>query len=174
VFPYIYLSNKLTVVKLLVCAVSQLSGVFEDESVPGPSKLEANLSAAEAYFQASQRRIGMLHHENSLAAIQCAFLTGIYLMSTMQILAAYKCFVQASTQCLMYLSSRGWLHDTGSPKHSPSLARDGGVIHDRDTRTRHVVESLYWSCLKTEQFAFPFPSSFNALKEESCGLTKYT
>jgi hypothetical protein len=160
-------------VKLLVCAVSQLSGAFEDESVPGLSKVETNLSAAEAYFQASQRRIGMLYHENSLAAIQCAFLTGVYLMSTMQILAAYKCFVQASTQCLMYLSSRGWLHDTDSPKNSPSLARDGGVIHDRDTRTRHVVESLYWSCLKTEQFASPFPSSSDALKDESCGLTKY-
>ena len=158
--------------KLLVCAVSQLSGAFEDESVPGLSKVEANLSAAEAYFQASQRRIGMLYHENSLAAIQCAFLTGVYLMSTMQILAAYKCFVQASTQCLMYLSSRGWLHDTDSPKHSPSLAHDGGVTYDRDTRTRHVVESLYWSCLKTEQFASPFPSSSHVLKDEPCGLTK--
>ena len=94
-------------------------------------------------------------------------------MSTMQILPAYKCFVQASTQCLVYLSSRGWLDGTGLPNPAPSVARDGGVMHDGDTRTRHVVESLYWSCLKTEQFASPLPSSFHALKEESFRLTIY-
>lgn len=59
---------------------------------------------AEAYFQASQRRIGLLYHRNSLVIAQCSFLTAVYLMSTMQILAAWKCFVQAGTQCLAWLT----------------------------------------------------------------------
>lgn len=86
----------------------------------------------------------MLYHENSLVAVQCAFLAGVYLMSTMQILAAWKCFVQAGTQCFSYLESRGLMKRSGSQSEGyqesrPELSED-----------RPVEEGLYWSCLKSE------------------------
>src|ERR1700733_23702 len=86
--------------QLIVCAVSSLNCSLSEEIEPGPSKSAAKLASAETYFLASQRRIGMLYHQNSLVAAQCSFLTAVYLMQTMQILAAWKCFVQASSQCL--------------------------------------------------------------------------
>lgn len=91
----------------------------------------------------------MLYHENSLVAVQCAFLTGVYLMSTMQILAAWKCFVQAGTQCFSYLESRGLMRSERDP-----VSRR----HSADTRVspceqhRPVEEGLYWSCLKSELY----------------------
>jgi hypothetical protein len=59
------------------------------------------LAIAEVYFHAAQRRIGMLNHENSLTWAQCSFLTTVFLMSIMRLLAAWKCFVQAGNQCLI-------------------------------------------------------------------------
>lgn len=107
---------------------------------------------AEAYFQASQRRIGMLYHENTLVAAQCSFLTAVYLMSRLEVLAAWKSFVQASSQCLGWMKSQGWQHETSISRNdntdndiAPDPERDRKRLKDR-----HIEESLYWSCLKSE------------------------
>jgi hypothetical protein len=122
--------------QLLVCAVSCLSAPLDQETSRGASKNASRLAMADSYFQASQRRIGILYHKNTLVVVQCTFLTAVYLMSTMQILAAWKCFVQAGTQCLAWLTSEGRLKsDHPDMVHSSS---------------RHAEESLYWSCLKSE------------------------
>ncbi|KAL3492150.1 hypothetical protein BJX62DRAFT_236587 [Aspergillus germanicus] len=83
---------------LLICAVSILSVSPTREQQAGYSRQPERLSRAEAFFQASQRRLGMLYHQSSLLAIQCSFLTAVYLMSTFRILAAWKAFSQAGTQ----------------------------------------------------------------------------
>lgn len=93
----------------------------------------------------------MLYHENSLTAIQCSFLTGVYNMLTFQILAGWKCFVHASNQCLAWLLSRGWTGPAGPDVGANLLAVESQKILACDPSTRHVVESLYWSCLKSEQ-----------------------
>ncbi|RDW73246.1 hypothetical protein BP6252_07153 [Coleophoma cylindrospora] len=149
---------------LLVCAVSSLSAPLGNELRPGPSKNADQLAVAEAYFQASQRRIGMLYHENTIVAAQCSFLTAVYLMSKLEILAAWKSFVQASSQCLGWMKSQGWQRDTNILRDddtemdvAPGLARDRKRLHDR-----HVEESLYWSCLKSElevRFELSLPGS---------------
>ncbi|KAL3482169.1 hypothetical protein BJX99DRAFT_252883 [Aspergillus californicus] len=92
---------------LLVCAVSVLSVSPTKEQQPGFSRKPERLARAEAFFQASQRRIGMLYHQSSLTAIQCSFLTAVYLMNTFRILAAWKAFSQAGTQCVAWLTSHG-------------------------------------------------------------------
>lgn len=125
--------------QLLVCAVSSISAPLDQEREPGPSMNRERLAMAESYFQASQRRIGMLYHQTSLVVAQCSFLTGVYLMSTMQILPAWKCFVQAGTQCLVWLTSNGRMKGT----NNRIPVEDG-------SRANYAEESLYWSCLKSE------------------------
>ncbi|KAH8879240.1 hypothetical protein GQ53DRAFT_855030, partial [Thozetella sp. PMI_491] len=119
---------------LLVCAVSVLSPPLSVEKTLDASRLRERRVQAEAYFQAAQRRIGMLYHENSMLAVQCSFLTAVYLMSTLRILAAWKCFAQAGTQCLGWLARR--IPDPDAP--------------EPEDPQRYVEESLYWSCLKSE------------------------
>jgi hypothetical protein len=136
--------------QLIVCAVSSLNCSLGEELEPGPSKTTAKLASAESYFLASQRRIGMLYHQNSLVAAQCTFLTAVYLMQTMQILAAWKCVVQASSQCLAWLTSQGRLKSTGSTEEK----REGELAFQRDLNpaARHAEDCLYWSCLKSELY----------------------
>ncbi|KAK7421230.1 Zcf27p [Neonectria punicea] len=127
---------------LLICAVSVLSPPFHMESQPGYSRRTDRLRRAEVYFQMAQRRIGMLYHSNSLLAVQCSFLTSVYLMTTFRIMAAWKAFSQAGTQCVGWLAARG--HTRGSANNQ-SVSEDS-----HGDSEQHMEESLYWSCLKSE------------------------
>jgi hypothetical protein len=114
------------------------------------------MSAGEAYFQASQRRIGVLYLENTLVTTQCSFLTGVYLMSTMRIMAAWKAFAQAGTQCLGYLLSRGRFRtpESGTDGSPPSVPLVDGLQEDTlaQRKLQAIEECLYWSCLKSELY----------------------
>jgi hypothetical protein len=140
--------------QLLLCAVSVLSPPFESQGAAGPSREPEQLVQAEAYFKAAQKRIGMVYHENTLLAVQCSFLTALYLMSTMDIFAAWKSFSQAGTQCLGWLASQGRF--PGPIVHSST---PGEKNDDRASPGRYVEESLYWSCLKSELLSPPTPSA---------------
>lgn len=136
--------------QLLVCAISTLSASLSDELSPGVSKQKDKLVTAEAYFTASQRRLGMLCHENSFIGAQCSFLSAVYLMSTLRILAAWKCFVQAGSQCLVWLTSQGRMTQ-GSKLNAADSSDDNMPWQQNESeRAHHIEESLYWSCLKSE------------------------
>jgi hypothetical protein len=136
--------------QLIVCAVSSLNCSLSEEIKPGPSKNAAKLASAEMYFLASQRRIGMLYHQNSLVAAQCSFLTAVYLMQTMEILAAWKCFVQASSQCLGWLASQGRMK--GKDTMGRTKGRETSLHQDLTLAASHAEDCLYWSCLKSELY----------------------
>lgn len=144
-------SLTVSVMQFLVFAISTISSPLSHDRDPGPSKNKEKLSIADAYFCASQRRIGMLYHENSLIATQCSFLTAVYLMMTMQIFASWKCLVQAGSACLAWSTSQGRMSSTGHLRATESLEN-----HDKPwqgswtAKGHHSEESLYWSCLKTE------------------------
>jgi hypothetical protein len=87
----------------------------------------------------------MLFHQNSLVVAQCSFLTGVYLMATLRILGAWKCFVQAGTQCLAWLTSQGRMKGTNNRLHEAN-----------DSNINRAEESLYWSCLKSELYVHLF------------------
>jgi hypothetical protein len=144
--------------KLLVCAISSISSPLDHETIPGPSKERDRLAVAEGYFQAAQQRIGLLCHTNSLVAVQCSFLTAVYLMSTMRILAAWTCFVQASNQCLIWLESQGRMQHMYEKESAMSPEQYHKTLHSGDHERRHVEESLYWSCLKSELWVDRSPS----------------
>lgn len=105
--------------------------------------------SGDLYFQGAQHHMGALYCDNSLISVQCAFLSGVYLMYTMRIMAAWKSFVQASTQCLGYFASRRRLGFSFEP-----YAESGNeaIKHSDDTSVnmRALEDSLYWSCLKSE------------------------
>jgi hypothetical protein len=71
-------------------------------------------------------------------------------MSTMQILAAWKCFVQASNQCLVWLKSQGRMQHMYENQSAMSPEMFQKALHGGEQDTRHLEESLYWSCLKSE------------------------
>ena len=71
-------------------------------------------------------------------------------MSTMRILAAWKCFVQAGNQCLTWPTSQGRMQFATQDDRVTSVEQDNKSIHHQDQEKRHVEESLYWSCLKSE------------------------
>lgn len=105
--------------------------------------------SGDLYFQGAQHQMGALYCENSLISVQCAFLSGVYLMYTMRIMAAWKAFVQASTQCLGYFASRrrlGFSYD--SHAESGNRAFENG--DNTSANMRALEDSLYWSCLKSE------------------------
>ncbi|KAI8663894.1 Zn(2)-C6 fungal-type domain-containing protein [Fusarium keratoplasticum] len=131
-----------TCLVLLICAISVLSSKVGEELHPGYSKHPSRLNRAELYFQMAQRRIGMLYHSNCLMAAQCSFLTAVYLMTTFRIMAAWKAFSQAGSQCVGLLVAGGSLDEEGRAK-SPEI--EGMSVNDQQ-----MEESLYWSCLKSE------------------------
>ena len=71
-------------------------------------------------------------------------------MSTLRILAAWKCFVQAGSQCLAWLSSQGRM--TRNHKLKSTIPLEGNMLWEQseDDKVHHIEESLYWSCLKSE------------------------
>ena len=131
-----------TCLVLLMCAISVLSSPVVAEGQPGYSRRADRLQRAEHFFQMAQRRIGVLYHTNSLLAVQCGFLTAVYLMSTFRIMAAWKAFAQAGTQCVGWMAARE--HKT-APTPPDAMDMDTGVDGEQ-----HMEESLYWSCLKSE------------------------
>lgn len=128
--------------------MSVLSPPLHMEAEPGFSQRPDRLARAEMFFQAAQRRIGAVYHENALLTIQCSFLTAVYLMTTFRILAAWKALSQASTQCVGWLATRGRLAESsrGDPFGTADESREVSQGHNE----RYVEESLYWSCLKSE------------------------
>jgi hypothetical protein len=138
--------------KLLVLAISSISTSLTDHAPPGQVMVPRDapeFRAADLYFQESQRHMGTLYCENTLISVQCAFLSGVYLMYTLRIMAAWKAFVQASTQCLGYFASRRRLK-VSFESHAQS--RDEVLEHGGQTSAnlRALEDSLYWSCLKSE------------------------
>jgi hypothetical protein len=71
-------------------------------------------------------------------------------MSTFRILAAWKCFVQAGSQCLAWLTSQSRM--TRENKLKAIISFDGSTLwqQNENEKAHHIEESLYWSCLKSE------------------------
>jgi len=83
---------------------------------------------------------------NKLIAVQCLFLAGIYHMYTMNQFAAWKMFTAASVSC------EGYLHR--KEKSGGSDTANSGTYSCSSEPTRHLEQRIYWSCLKSELYAF--------------------
>ncbi|KAH7010487.1 hypothetical protein EDB80DRAFT_714940 [Ilyonectria destructans] len=117
---------------LLVCANGALVREFR---MPSLEHHELEGSVAMALFSAAQKRLGPVMLANSVVEAQCVFLVGVFLMSILRPVEAWRMFLQALAICQSFKSScRRVSNDTA------------GSID-----TTAAQESIYWSCWKSEQ-----------------------
>jgi hypothetical protein len=73
----------------------------------------------------------MLLCRSGVIEAQCFFLAGVYLMSTIRPIEAWKMFVQALACCQGFHDHR----NTGDSQHE---------------EVRQLQQSIYWTCFKSE------------------------
>lgn len=83
---------------------------------------------AEAFFLAAQKRMGALLFGTGITEAQVFFLAGVYLMTTMRPVDAWRAFVQALTCCQSF-----------QPKASDAAPEEAQLQH-----------GIYWTCFKSE------------------------
>jgi hypothetical protein len=83
---------------------------------------------AEAFFTAAQKRMGALLFGGGITEAQVFFLAGVYLMTTMRPIEAWRTFVQALTCCQSFQSSP----DDVAPEEA------------------QLQHGIYWTCFKSE------------------------
>ncbi|USP81332.1 hypothetical protein yc1106_08606 [Curvularia clavata] len=115
---------------LLVYALG--STVREDEQPSSGSSLDSHSTTsfqrAETFFLAAQKRMGPLLLESGTIEAQVFFLAGVYLMTTMRPVEAWRSFVQALTCCQSFESTASELSSA-----------EGQMQH-----------GIYWTCFKSE------------------------
>ncbi|KAG9252389.1 uncharacterized protein F5Z01DRAFT_625626 [Emericellopsis atlantica] len=91
----------------------------------------------EAFFMAAQRRMGTLLCKSGIVEAQIFFLAGVYLMTTLRPVEAWKMFVQALACCQGFV---------------PTAHRDAEGQHGDDPRQAEsqLHKSIYWTCFKSE------------------------
>lgn len=99
-----------------------------------------SFALARAFFDASQKRIGLLLRGSGVLEAQCFFYSGVYLMTIQQPMDAWRLFVQAAA------ISQGFDFLRRSDR---STAAE--MLLDEDMqRERASQESIYWTCFKSE------------------------
>ncbi|KPM37345.1 hypothetical protein AK830_g9248 [Neonectria ditissima] len=128
---------------LVAAALGAIAAPFDSTTTPKGTSIETSSrdhearTRAETYFHAARRRFGLL--DRSIAACQCHFLSGIYLMYTMHPIPAWQSFIGASTAYIVYLKSHG------------RFSTEGNQWNDtQKPALKSLEQRLYWSCLKSE------------------------
>lgn len=130
-------------VSLLVCALGSIAKPFGPDYEPVLPGTEAYASAM-AFFQAAQKRLGLLLcSDETLVAAQCFFLSGVFMMCTFQETKAWRYFMQALAHCqqLRFLSPKS------QRQYHASIHNDDGESHDFDS----LHQAIYWSAWKSER-----------------------
>lgn len=118
---------------LLVYALGSVASSFDGAS----SLTSTNLTRAESYFSASQKRIGTLLGRGGVLEAQCFFFSGVYLMSVLRPIHAWRLFVQSLACCQEFDFA------------TQSLGLSENAIPGT-SRGPPAEESLYWTCWKSE------------------------
>lgn len=133
--------------KLLLCALGSVSEDFpsKDPTKPPQScKDSEDCRLAEAWFGASQKRIGtLLSHGGGILEAQCFFFSGVYLMHTFRPFSAWPLFLQALACCQTFLCFSKLSAEVSFPPHE--FLEDGAGWRSE--------ESVYWTCFKSELYA---------------------
>ena len=121
---------------LLVCAIGSLSSSFD---ALGSKQLDAqSTSTAQSYFAAAQRRISVISGNSGVLEAQCHFYSGVYLMTMLQPLHAWRSFVQALACCQEFTCANTAYNDHEMLTTAPRMGLP-------------AEESVYWSCWKSER-----------------------
>ncbi|KAH8817326.1 hypothetical protein F5884DRAFT_779068 [Xylogone sp. PMI_703] len=118
---------------LLVFALGAISIPFGEIQDLSPG----NLDLATSFFNASQKRIGVLMAGGGMLAAQCFFYSGVYLMSVFDPIPAWRHFLLALACCQELEFAARAFQDSHTPLSTVS-----------DTLPEE--QRLYWSCWKSE------------------------
>ena len=123
---------------LLIYAIGSIAGPYEKSASETSINFRQSpeLRQADSFFFAAQKRMGMLLCRSGVIEAQCFFLAGVYLMSTIRPIEAWKMFVQALACCQGF-------HDHRRP-FEPELEDE-----------RQLEQSIYWTCFKSELYVVP-------------------
>ena len=119
---------------LIVCALGSIASSFDPISGSSEPRMAA---VAESYFNAARRRLGMFVGSGGILEAQCFFYSGVYLMSKLQPLGAWRLFCQALACCQDFACA--------DPSYQDQLTR----IPSSSQRLP-AEECVYWSCWKSE------------------------
>ncbi|KAL6891891.1 hypothetical protein GGI43DRAFT_414492 [Trichoderma evansii] len=122
---------------LIICALGCIATPFGPS---GETKLGTQTyNDSQIFFQAAQKRIGILLVRSDIVGAQCLFLSGIYLMMVFQPVYAWRFFSQALAAC----------------QHFPFLARAQNLNASLDSmemgRQDTQEQAVYWSAWKSER-----------------------
>jgi hypothetical protein len=123
--------------------------------VPGSFRDSEDYQLAEAWFAASQKRIGtLLSHGGGILEAQCFFFSAVYLMHTFRPFSAWPLFLQAIACCQMF--------QCFSKSNEVSLFPPQDFLEDG--AGWRSEESMYWTCFKSELYVThlvaPQPDAF--------------
>jgi hypothetical protein len=118
---------------LLIYALGSIAAPYEKSSSNPSTNFHQSpeFRQADSFFFAAQKRMGMLLCRSGVIEAQCFFLAGVYLMSTMRPIEAWKMFVQALACCQGFHDHRR--------AFEPELEDE-----------RQLEQSIYWTCFKSE------------------------
>jgi len=117
---------------LLVCANGALSLPFNEPSLTAEG---LKTSIATSLFVAAQRRLGPIVGQAGVVQAQCLFLAGVFLMSALRPLDAWRMFLQSLAICQNFSFCR-------TSKFARSL---------HTWSSTPAEESVYWSSWKSER-----------------------
>ncbi|KAL7939093.1 hypothetical protein V8C35DRAFT_319227 [Trichoderma chlorosporum] len=122
---------------LIICALGCIATPFGPS---GETKLGTQTyNDSQIFFQAAQKRIGILLVRSDIVGAQCLFLSGVYLMMVFQPVYAWRFFSQALAAC----------------QHFPFLARAQNLNVSLDSmemgRQDTQEQAVYWSAWKSER-----------------------
>ncbi|RFU81380.1 clr-1 protein [Trichoderma arundinaceum] len=118
---------------LLVWALGAISTPFQQP--PQPCGQES-LELGAALFSAATKRLGIVFAESGILSAQCFFYAGVYLMSMLQPVSAWRHFLQALAYCQEFDFA---IHASQNPQTLMS-----------PPETSPTEQRLYWSCWKSE------------------------
>ncbi|OAA32334.1 C6 zinc finger domain protein [Moelleriella libera RCEF 2490] len=98
---------------------------------------------SQAFFQAAQKRIGILLVKSDIVGAQCLFLSGIYMMMVFQPIYAWRFFSQALAACQHFPFLTKAQDLSASDAVSPVSVEMG----QQDTQE----QAVYWSAWKSER-----------------------
>ena len=118
---------------LVICALGSLASSFDTDF--GSSDLQMAAVAA-SYFDAAQRRLGMMIGSGGVLEAQCFFYSGVYMMSKLEPLRAWRFFCQALACCQDFACA------------DPLYQNQQCSV--RTAQSLPAEECVYWSCWKSD------------------------
>ncbi|KAI9163606.1 putative transcription factor ecdB [Paramyrothecium foliicola] len=127
---------------LVVCALGRIATPLGPSLDTKPGT--AAFTEAKNFFDAAQKRIGMLLSQTNIIGAQCLFLSGVYMMCVFQPFQAWRFFSQALAACqalpFLQRGNKALESTVQSPSELMTVSAD-----------QVQAQAVYWSAWKSER-----------------------